>query len=222
MNKKANKIIIPAVAAAVIIGGGFSYASAATNSTSNALTENSAQVEKEDQSQAELAKQATVTKEAATQTALDQVPGTVGNVELEDEDGTIVYSIEVTAQDGTQQEVKVDATTGEVTKVEAAEADDEEADGEEADDDQSQAELAKQATVTKEAATQTALDQVPGTVGDVELEDENGTIVYSIEVTAQDGTQQEVKVDATTGKVVNVENDDNEENDDASEVDDQE
>ncbi|RDW17683.1 PepSY domain-containing protein [Oceanobacillus chungangensis] len=217
MNKKVKKIIIPAVATAVIIGGGFSYASAATNTTSNTLTaENSAQSNEENQSQAELAKQATVTKEVATKTALDQVPGTIGDIELEDEEGTLIYSIEVTAEDGTKQEVEVDATTGEVVKVEA------EDDEEEGDDEQSQAELAKQATVTKEAATKTALDQVPGTVGDVELEDENGTVVYSIEVTAEDGTKQEVKVDATSGEVVKVEHNDDEENDDGNEVDDQE
>ena len=44
-------------------------------------------------SQAELAKQAKITEEAATKTALEKVPGTVNEVELEDEDGTIVYGV---------------------------------------------------------------------------------------------------------------------------------
>ena len=173
MNKKVKKIIIPAVVTAVIIGGGFSYVAYA-------------QTAEENQIQAELAKQATVTEEAAIKIALEQVPGTVEEVELEDENGTIVYEIEIRAEDGAEQEVDIDATTGDVVKVEA------EDDEEERDDEQSQAELAKQATVTEEAAIKIALEQVPGTVEEVKLEDENGTIVYEIEVKAEDGTEQEV------------------------------
>ena len=202
ISKKAKKFIFPAVATAFIIGGGFSYVAYA-------------QTVEENQIQAELAKQAKVTEEAAIKIALEQIPGTVEEVELEDENGTIVYEIEIRAEDGTEQEVEIDATTGEVVKVEA------EDDEEEGDDEQSQAELAKQAKVTEEAAIETALGQVPGTVEEIKLEVEDGKIVYDIDVIAEDGTKQEVKVDATTGKVVKVEHEDNEESDDANKVDNQ-
>ena len=198
-NKKAKKFILPAVVTAVIIGGGFSFVAYA-------------QTAEENQIQAELAKQATVTEEAAIKIALEQVPGTVEEVELEDENGTIIYEIEIKAEDGTEQEVDIDATTGDVVKVEA------EDDEEDADDEQSQAELAKQAKVTEEAAIKIALEQVPGTVEKVELDIENGTIVYEIEIRAEDGTEQEVDIDATTGDVVKVEHEDNEENHDADVV----
>ena len=206
MKNKKNKILIPALAAAILVGGGFSIANA-TAPQDKPATE--AAEENDDQSQAELAKQAKITEEEATKAALEKVPGTVKEVELEDEDGTIVYGIEVVSTDGTQKEVKVDAKTGKVVKVE----DDDEKDGEKKDEEENPVELAKQAKITEEEATKAALEKVPGTVKQVELEDEDGTIVYGIEVVSTDGTQKDVKVDAKTGKIVKVEADDDEEND---------
>ena len=106
--------------------------------------------------------------------------------------------------------MKVDAQTGKIVKVEADDEENGEENDEEENDNQSQAELAKQAKITEEAATKTALEKVPGTVNEVELEDEDGTIVYGFEVVSTDGTQQDVKVDAQTGKIVKVEADDEE------------
>lgn len=57
-------------------------------------------------------------------------------------------------------------------------------------------------SVTQEQATQTALSQYPNaTISSIELEDENGTIVYGIHLTA-DGTQYDVKVDANQNTVL--------------------
>ena len=123
----------------------------------------------------------------------------VTDVELEDEDGTIVYGVEVKAKDGSKQDVKVDAQTGKIVKVDNG---DEEENGqekkdEEENDKQEQAKLAKQAKITEAESKAIALQKVPGTVTDVELEDEDGTIVYGVEVQAKDGSKQDVKVDAT-------------------------
>ena len=215
MKNKKNKILIPALAAAILAGGGFSIANAAApqdKPTTEVAEEN------DTQNQAELAKQAKITEEQATKTALEKVPGTVNEVELEDKNGTIVYGFEVVSTDGTQQDVKVDAQTGKIVKVEVDDEENGKENDEEENDTQTQAELAKQAKITEEQATKTALEKVPGTVNEVELEDENGTIVYGIEVVSTDGTQQDVKVDAQTGKIVKVEADDDEngeENDEA-------
>ena len=215
MKNKKNKVLIPALAAAILAGGGFSIANAAApqdKPTTEVAEEN------DTQNQAELAKQAKITEEQATKIALEKVPGTVNEVELEDENGTIVYGFEVVSTDGTQQDVKVDAQTGKIVKVEADDEENGKENDEEENDTQTQAELAKQAKITEEQATKIALEKVPGTVNEVELEDENGTIVYGIEVVSTDGTQQDVKVDAQTGKIVKVEADDEEngeENDEA-------
>ena len=58
------------------------------------------------------------------------------------------------------------------------------------------------AVITPEEATAAALAAVPGTVDKVELDNENGAIVYSVEITDASGKQIDVKVDAGNGTVV--------------------
>jgi len=58
------------------------------------------------------------------------------------------------------------------------------------------------AQVTPEEATAAALKAVPGTAAAAQLENENGYVVYGIEVTAADGTVIDVKIDAGDGAVL--------------------
>lgn len=51
-------------------------------------------------------------------------------------------------------------------------------------------------------ATQAALAAVPGTVKESGLDDENGCLVYSVDIQSADGKFHDVKVDAGTGAVV--------------------
>ncbi|MGE8078741.1 PepSY domain-containing protein [Peribacillus loiseleuriae] len=114
MNKKFKKFVIPALAATILTGGSYNYVAHAQSKDKPVV-----EAEVNDaQEQATLTKQATITEEAASKTALEKVPGTVQKVELEDEDGTVVYGIEVKAKDGSEQDVKVDAKTGKIVKVE--------------------------------------------------------------------------------------------------------
>lgn len=80
--------------------------------------------------------------------------------------------------------------------------DGEEKDGKEKDD------APLTAKITSEAAKAAALTVQPGAAGKTELEDENGTTVYGIAITAADGKKYDVKVDANTGKVLKSEADD--------------
>lgn len=68
----------------------------------------------------------------------------------------------------------------------------------------SQASLMKQAKVTRAAATRTALAKVPGgTIKESELENENGALVWSFDITMpKDKNIHEVQVNAMTGAVV--------------------
>jgi uncharacterized membrane protein YkoI len=75
--------------------------------------------------------------------------------------------------------------------------------------------LAKQATISMEEARRTALEKVPGTVIESELEKENGRLVYEFEIRDKDNKTYDVQVDAKTGEVVSVE----EENDDEEDTD---
>jgi uncharacterized membrane protein YkoI len=58
--------------------------------------------------------------------------------------------------------------------------------------------------INSEAAIQIALQQVPGQVIKVELEHENGLLVYEIYIRNTYGLY-EVTIDATTGKVLKIE-----------------
>lgn len=68
----------------------------------------------------------------------------------------------------------------------------------------SQASLMKQAKVTKEAATKTALAKVPGgTIKASELENEHGALIWSFDIAMPKSRNiHEVQVNALTGAVV--------------------
>lgn len=71
------------------------------------------------------------------------------------------------------------------------------------------------ATTTPEQARAAALAAVPGTAGAVELDNENGYVVYSVQVTGADGNTVDVKVDAGNATVLAQDTDtDTETNDD--------
>jgi len=77
---------------------------------------------------------------------------------------------------------------------------------------QESARLSSQATTTQQDAEQAALDAVPGgTVSGSELGNENGSLIWEVEVTKADGSQVEVKVDAGNGKVLAQEAEDEDE-----------
>lgn len=63
------------------------------------------------------------------------------------------------------------------------------------------ASLQASAKITPDQAKQAALAAVPGTASKVDLDNENGSAVYSVEITAN-GTTTDVKVDAGNGKVL--------------------
>lgn len=217
------KFLVPALAAAIVGGG---VAGSLVNSSAFASSNDSKSVEVTgQQEQQQLAKEATITKQEAISAALKDVAGKATNTELEDENGTVVYGVSVTDNQGKQQDVKVDAKTGKVLKVEADDKEEgekgEKAEKEgkesEAADQQEQQQLAKSAKITADESNAIALKEVPGKVTNTELQDENGTVVYGVEITDDQGKSHDVKVDAKTGKVLNVGTDDENESETGSE-----
>jgi uncharacterized membrane protein YkoI len=75
------------------------------------------------------------------------------------------------------------------------------------------AQLAPLAKITAEQAKTIAISAVDtkivGEVTDVQLENENGNVIYAVEFT-KDNIETDVKIDAGNGKVLLVENDNNE------------
>jgi hypothetical protein len=85
-------------------------------------------------------------------------------------------------------------------------------------DPNEQVKLQKEAVITQDQATNTVLQKYPdGSVKEVELEDENGTVVYGVHVVTKDGKSYDVKVDAKTGKITKAEDDSTDEKDNGQE-----
>jgi len=63
--------------------------------------------------------------------------------------------------------------------------------------------LASQAEISQQQAEKAAQSAAPGNLGETDLEDYEGDLVYNVDVGSKD-----VKVDATTGKVLAVSDDD--------------
>ena len=100
-------------------------------------------------------------------------------------------------QTATQQDQQQPAYTGSIQAPQ-----DREAQGEQ---DEAKA-LAGMAKITADQAKEAALAQFPGaTVGKVDLENENGNVVYSVQLTDKSGKAQDVKVDAGNAKVLATE-----------------
>jgi uncharacterized membrane protein YkoI len=114
--------------------------------------------------------------------------------------------------DPNEREEKDEAEEGEENEgAEANEANEREdrEDGEETEDRAEGAEserLKSLARITPEQARDAALAQVPGTIKKVELENEDGNVVYGVEVKTKSG-ERDVKVDAGDGRVLHVEKD---------------
>ena len=111
-------------------GAGHESDDEAVDYTSSITVDDTAEADDEAAESATLAAMVTISADEARDAALAEVPGDATEPELENEDGNVVYGIEVTAADGTITDVKVDAGNGDILAQEA-ETDD---DGPEGDD----------------------------------------------------------------------------------------
>jgi uncharacterized membrane protein YkoI len=137
----------------------------------------------------------------------------IGQAERRNQEQRVTYRSSVQVHDS-QNEREEANESEEAEGNETAEANEakESRDGEQADEAQDRAELAESeqlkslARVTPELAQSVALSQVNGTVKKVELENEDGNVVYSVRVKTANG-ESDVKVDAGDGRVLHIEQD---------------
>lgn len=153
----------------------------------------------------DLLTQATISLDDATIAAQAAAQGPLGDVELEDMDGTLTFRVEIGEQD-----VLIDAADGTVISVAPGDGTDDTGD-DCADDDAAEVnaapgtlvegqDLALQATITIDEAVSAAQATVSGDLGVVGLEDQDGRLVYTVKI-----GDQEVTVDAATGEVIGTE-----------------
>lgn len=122
---------------------------------------------------------------AAVRTAENAVPaGRAVDLDRDDDDGDYVVTV---VGDGGAEDVAVAADGAQVLRQEP---------DDDLDDDD-RAALAT-ATVTLTDAIEAAVAQSPGTVDEVELETDDGAVVWKVTVQAGDG-EREVRVDAADG-----------------------
>lgn len=133
----------------------------------------------------------TVSKEEAVKSVSEQVNGEVIKVE-KDLDDTLTYEMTMKTENG-YEDIEVDASNGEVIEREY-------------DDDSDDSYPA--AKISLEEAEKIALKKVAnGTITDVELDRENGLLVYEIEVEKK-WLEYDLVIDANTGDVLHVGKDD--------------
>jgi uncharacterized membrane protein YkoI len=138
---------------------------------------------------------------------------TMAQGEAHKQEKKATYRSNVQVQDNQHERAEADESEG-AEGDEAAEANEasESQDGEQGEESEDRAEGAESerlkslARITPEQAQSAALAQVPGTVKKVELENEDGNVVYGVEVKTASG-EQDVKVDAGDGRVLHVEKD---------------
>lgn len=129
--------------------------------------------------------------EGIFEAALAVVPGVVIGIEDDTHGGTPVWEVLVRSEDGTGTEVKIDQATGKVVAQEP---------------ERLSALKATATQVSIEQAIAVALTEVPGTLLEMELDDEKGAVIWEAKVRGEAGVQK-VKIDATTAEVLQVKKD---------------
>ncbi|WP_187254665.1 PepSY domain-containing protein [Alkalicoccus halolimnae] len=183
------KKTILAAAVVAVIGGTSVYAAGNSNDVQTADLEetNSTQNQQTDENSGE----EQISSEEAVKQAQTVIDGTLDEVELDTEDGRLVYEVELDYQ-GEDYDFDIDAYTGEVVNI---------------DDDLLGTEASAGAAVSLEEAEKTALAAFSGgKVDDSELEKNDGRLVYEIEVEIND-EDGDVYIDAESGEILHIESD---------------
>ncbi|MDT8859744.1 PepSY domain-containing protein [Alkalihalobacillus sp. MEB130] len=127
-----------------------------------------------------------LTKEQAITIATDILPGKVKEVELDSDDGRLMYEIEI-KYNGNDFDVDVDAITGEVIKI---------------DDNLLNTPIANEMKIGLQEAESIALEQIgDGRIKEIELEKKYGHYVYEAEMKVK-GDERDLYIDAMTGDIL--------------------
>ncbi|MFJ3623926.1 PepSY domain-containing protein [Streptomyces iakyrus] len=196
-------IVIAAVTAAALIGGGTATALATTGddqgsarqAANTKLSDDGTRDDQDDRDDrdddAAKVSSSDVTAPEAIASALKHTSGTVVSAELDDEDdsGKVVWNVDVLSGDNTWHSVSVDPSNG---KVLGAQADDE--------DDTAQVRAAlKGSSVTAEEAAKAAAGK--GVVTSVGLDEDGKDKSWEAETHTSGGAEQDWKIDLASGKI---------------------
>ncbi|MFD6433582.1 PepSY domain-containing protein [Streptomyces venezuelae] len=209
-------IVIATVAAAALIGGGTATAFATGGDDDSAAGKSSVQLKDNDrkdrddrdddrkdddrddaaENTAEV-KAAKVTAADAIEAALADTSGTAVSAELDDEDGGLVWDVDI-LKGKTWHNVEVDPGTGKVLGSWVDKSDKDDAAEDAADAARVNSAL-KGASVSAADAAKAGADK--GTVTSVDLDDDGTATAWNVETTGKQGAESEYDVDLKTGKV---------------------
>ncbi|MEV0600941.1 PepSY domain-containing protein [Streptomyces sp. NPDC050315] len=211
-------VVIATVAAAALIAGGTATAVAIGNeggtaSTSSptaaqglqaggAASDANAQGQDDDGDDAREAKAASVTAQQAAAAALKAVPGTVTEVDLDDDESGLAWDVNVLGKDGKWHDITVGADKAEV-RGQHVDQDDDGDDGK----DRVRSVLNDASVDIAQAAEKAAAH---GTVVSVELDgpDHGKKLAWEAETVTKDGAEHHVTVDPGSGAVSKAASDD--------------
>lgn len=211
-------IVIAAVTAAALIGGGTATALATTGddqgSARQAADTRLSDDGRDDQDGADArddrdddaarAAFADVTASEAIASALKHTPGTVASAELDDEDDSdkVIWKVDVLSGDNSWHSVRIDPSNGKVLGSET---------GDEDDTAQVRATL-KGSSVTAGEAAKAAAGK--GTVTSVDLDEDGKNKSWEAETRKSGGAEQDWKIALDTGKVTADHSDDQDDDSD--------
>ncbi|WUS99303.1 PepSY domain-containing protein [Streptomyces sp. NBC_00708] len=184
------KIVIAVVTAAVLVGGGAAAVALTGDEEGGGGRSTAAGATGDTAAPATAPAAARVTVGDAVAAGLAAVPGTVTEAELDEEDGGLVWELDVYGSDRSWHDVTVDAGSGKVLDKRV-------------DRDQDGSRSApRTGSVSLDEAVGAALKSAPGTVTSVELEGRRGGAAHwEADVRGKDGREHELSVDALTGVV---------------------
>lgn len=67
--------------------------------------------------------------------------------------------------------------------------------------------LEREAKISRQRAQEIALKKVKGTITDVDIDRDDGQLVWSVDIRPNNGPKKDVRIDANTGKVICVKDD---------------
>jgi len=133
---------------------------------------------------------AKVTMEQCRSAVLKAHPGTIVKLEMKIEKGEPRYEFDIESDDGKAWDIECSARTGQVVEVEQEVT-------------ASDPAFSSKAKVDEATARDVALKKHPGEVIETEYEIESdGAASYEFDIRGTDGKEHKVEVDATTGKIV--------------------
>ncbi|HEY4601000.1 MAG TPA: PepSY domain-containing protein [Cerasibacillus sp.] len=153
----------------------------------------------------------------------EQYPGEITELELEKENNKVVYEVEVKTNDK-EYDLKLDGNTGEVLKlkekcmttrtdkpknesVKQKQKEINKAKPQQQQPKQQQKRERKRTIIDHSEAADIALKEFPGEVESIELDEDDGQLIYEVEV--KNGHQEaDIEIDACTGEILLIDLDD--------------